>query len=92
MLPNLIVEGEDVSGIAQPKVLKMIWSAKMPDEWGARLEELIVAAKAGNRLSVVEKLDALVKGYSPMYEFQGGLETTVDIESDLPFPPPKSVH
>ena len=71
----------------------MIGTEKMPDEWGARLEELIVAAKAGNRLSVVEKLDALVKVYSPMYEFHGVPDAAGDIEPDLPpSPPSKSVH
>jgi len=37
-----------------------------------RLEELIVCAVTGERRAVVEKLDALVKGYKPMYEFHGG--------------------
>ncbi|MGZ9149192.1 MAG: polysaccharide biosynthesis protein [Candidatus Deferrimicrobiaceae bacterium] len=89
---ELIVEGEDVSGTAHPKVMKLIGNERMAHEWGTRLEELIGAARAGNHLGVVEKLDALVKGYSPMYEFHGGPDATVDIEPDLPFPPPKSVH
>jgi len=37
-----------------------------------RLAELIVYAITGERRAVVEKLDALVKGYKPMYEFHGG--------------------
>jgi hypothetical protein len=47
---------------------------------------------------VIEKLDALVKGYSPAYEFHGVLarETAADAESDLPratiAPPSKSIH
>ena len=39
-----------------------------------------------------EELDALVKGYWPIYEFHGDPEATVEIEPDLPFPRPKSVH
>ena len=34
-------------------------------------EELIVSAITGDRCDVVEKLDALVKGYRPDYEFHG---------------------
>ncbi|OIP36448.1 MAG: hypothetical protein AUK27_01530 [Deltaproteobacteria bacterium CG2_30_66_27] len=93
---ELIVEGEDVSGTAHPKVMKLIGNEKIANEWGARLEELIVAAKAGDRLGVVEKLDALVKGYHPMYEFHGGPENprtgTFTELPPLPFPPSKSVH
>jgi FlaA1/EpsC-like NDP-sugar epimerase len=90
---ELIIEGEDAMRTSHPKVMKLIGTEKMPHAWGTRLEELIVAARAGNRLSVVEKLDALVKGYSPMYEFHGGPEAAGDIEPDLPpSPPSKSVH
>jgi len=68
---ELIVEGEDVSGTTHPKVLKLIGSEQMPVEWKRRLEELIVSAITGDRGSVVEKLDGLVKGYSPAYGFHG---------------------
>ncbi len=33
-------------------------------------------AITGERRAVVEKLDALVKGYRPMYEFHGGPDAT----------------
>jgi FlaA1/EpsC-like NDP-sugar epimerase len=95
---ELIVEGEDVMRTTHPKVMKLIGSEKMPVEWTARLGELIDAARTGGRLSVVEKLDALVKGYRPAYEFHGvpARETAADAESDLPrpriLPPSKSIH
>jgi hypothetical protein len=47
---------------------------------------------------VIEKLDALVKGYSPAYKFHGvpARETAADAESGLPrptiAPPSKSIH
>jgi FlaA1/EpsC-like NDP-sugar epimerase len=68
---ELIVEGEDVSGTAHPKVMKLIGSEKLLPSWSQRLEELIVCAITGERCGVVEKLDALVKGYRPNYEFHG---------------------
>ncbi len=68
---ELIVEGEDVSRTTHPKVMKLIGSEQMPAEWKRRLEELIVSGITGDRGSVVEKLDGLVKGYSPAYEFHG---------------------
>jgi FlaA1/EpsC-like NDP-sugar epimerase len=68
---ELIVEGEDVSGTAHPKVMKLIGNEKMPPSWSKRLEELIVCAITGERCGVVEKLDGLVKGYRPNYEFHG---------------------
>jgi FlaA1/EpsC-like NDP-sugar epimerase len=90
---ELVIEGEDVVRTTHPKVMKLIGSEKMPLEWTARLGELIEAAKNGGRLSVVEKLDALVKGYSPAYKFHG---VDVPADSDLPrpriLPPSKSVH
>ena len=90
---ELVIEGEDVMRTTHPKVMKLIGSEKMPLEWTARLGELIEAAKNGSRLSVVEKLDALVKGYSPAYEFHG---VDVPAEPDPPrpriSPPSKSVH
>lgn len=90
---ELVIEGEDVARTTHPKVMKLIGSEKMPPEWMARLGELIEAARAGGGLSVVEKLDALVKGYSPAYEFHG---VDVPADSDLPRPsvppPSKSVH
>jgi hypothetical protein len=65
----------------------------MPPSWAKELEELIVCAIAGEHAGVVEKLDALVKGYRPMYEFHGDPEATWDLAPDLtlPSPPSKSV-
>ena len=68
---ELIVQGEDVSGTAHPKVMKLIGNEKMSPSWSKHLEELIVCAITGGRCGVVEKLDALVKGYRPNYEFHG---------------------
>jgi FlaA1/EpsC-like NDP-sugar epimerase len=90
---ELIVEGEDVSGTAHPKVMKLLRHGQLPPSWPKRLEELIVCAVTGEGRAVVEKLDALVKGYSPMYEYHGGLKASWDPEPDLlPVSPPKSVH
>ena len=66
---ELVVEGEDVTRTDHPKVMKLIGSEKMPPGWGKRLDELIVTATAGERVGVVGLLDALVKGYSPRYEY-----------------------
>ena len=88
---ELVIEGEDVIRTAHPKVMKMIGSEKMPLEWTARLGELIEAAKNGDRLSVVEKLDALVKGYRPAYEFHGVRSSRRARSSSRPsIPPPPS--
>jgi len=95
---ELIVEGEDLMRTTHPKVLKLIGSEKMPSEWLVRLDELIEATQAGNSLLVVQKLDALVKGYSPAYEFHSVpiRETAADAESALSRPtivlPSKSIH
>jgi len=95
---ELIIEGEDALRTSHPKVMKLIGSERMPLTWARRLEELIEAAQAGNRMPVIEKLDALVKGYIPAYEFHGVpvRETAADAESDLPrptiLPPSKSIH
>ena len=91
---ELIVEGEDVGGTAHPKVMKLIGEGQVPPSWSKQLEELIVYAITGERRAVVEKLDALVKGYKPMYEFHGGPDATGDPAPDLslPSPPSKSVH
>jgi len=86
---ELIIEGEDVSGTAHPKVMKLIGNETMPPSWSNRLEELIVCAIAGEHAGVVEKLDALVKGYRPDYEFHGVVDP-----ARVPGPdsPSKSVH
>jgi len=94
---ELIVEGEDVSRTSHPKIMSLIGNEKMPPAWSQRLEELIVCAITGERCGVVEKLDALVKGYRPDYEFHGvAIPGTVSPESDPPRPsgstPSKSVH
>jgi hypothetical protein len=51
--------------------MKLIGNEKMPPSWARRLEELIVCAVTGDRRTVVEKLDGLVKGYRPYYELHG---------------------
>jgi FlaA1/EpsC-like NDP-sugar epimerase len=94
---ELIVEGEDVSRTFHPKIMSLIGNERMPSAWSQRLEELIVCAITGERSGVVEKLDALVKGYRPAYEFHGvPVPETVSPESDPPgpsvSPPSKSVH
>jgi FlaA1/EpsC-like NDP-sugar epimerase len=96
---ELIIEGEDVSGTTHPKVMKLIGSEKMPPSWSERLEELIVCAITGERCGVVERLDALVKGYRPDYEFHGVAVPNIlpesAAEADLPPDPDlpsKSVH
>jgi FlaA1/EpsC-like NDP-sugar epimerase len=95
---ELILEGEDAMRTSHPKVMKLIGSESMPPAWARRLEELIEAAQSGHRLPVIEKLDALVKGYSPAYEFHNvpARETAAEAESDLPrptiLPPSKSIH
>jgi len=94
---ELIVEGEDVSRTSHPMIMSLIGNEKMPPAWSQRLEELIVCAITGERSGVVEKLDALVKGYRPAYEFHGvAIPGTVSPESDPPRPSvstsSKSVH
>jgi FlaA1/EpsC-like NDP-sugar epimerase len=68
---ELIVEGEDVSGTAHPKVMKLISDGGIPPSWSRRLEELIGCAVGGDRRAVVRKLAALVEGYRPNYGFHG---------------------
>jgi FlaA1/EpsC-like NDP-sugar epimerase len=88
---ELVVEGEDVTRTLHPKILRLIGSEKMPPAWTKRVEELIVCAITGERSSVVEKLDALVKGYRPDYGFHGLADPGADASPDLA-PAPKSVH
>jgi FlaA1/EpsC-like NDP-sugar epimerase len=94
---ELVVEGEDVMRTAHPKVMKLIGSEKMPPSWAIQLDDLIQAAMNGDRFRVVEKLDALVKGYRPMYEFHGmSTVEAISPESDRPNlpirPPSKVIH
>jgi len=105
---ELIVEGEDVSGTVHPKVMKLIGKEKMHSSWSKRLEELIVGAITGDRRAVVEKLDALVKGYRPDYEFHGVafppgapapgasdasvVDESIESSPEMIPPPSKSVH
>jgi len=93
---ELIVEGEDVTRTSHPKVLKLTGSEKMPPVWGKELEELIVLAISGEGYGVVEKLDALVKTYSPRYGFHGvsgvGIGTVDDRSCTPVHTPTKSVH
>jgi FlaA1/EpsC-like NDP-sugar epimerase len=92
---ELIIEGEDVTRTSHPKVMSLIGNEKMPPSWLRQLDELIALAQDGNRFGVVEKLDALVKGYSPAYEYHSVRETPPP-EPDVPRPPvrppSKSVH
>lgn len=91
---ELIVEGEDVSRTTHPKVMKLIGSEEIPVAWKRRLEDLIVSAVAGDRASVVETLDSLVKGYTPAYEFHG-ISDPADPDKPrplIPLPPSKSLH
>jgi FlaA1/EpsC-like NDP-sugar epimerase len=93
---ELIVEGEDVTRTGHPKVMKLIGSETMPPAWSKRLEELVVVAINGDNQGVVERLDALVKGYTPMYEYHAGTVETSP-EPDRPAAPPvrppsKSLH
>jgi FlaA1/EpsC-like NDP-sugar epimerase len=99
---ELIIEGEDVSGTVHPKVMKLIGNEKMPPAWAKQVEELIVCAVTGGRAGVVEKLDALVKGYQPDYGFHGvdAPDSTLApvLATDSPprpattATPPKSIH
>jgi len=103
---ELIVEGEDVGGTRHPKVMKLIGNEMTPPSWSKQLEELIVSAVTGERHAVVEKLDGLVKGYRPDYEFHSvGIRGTAgasatastgdaapDSPQNLPSPSSKSVH
>jgi hypothetical protein len=56
----------------------------MPPSWAKQLEELIVCAITGGRCAVVEKLDALVKGYRPNYEFHGLANPKTGTFTELP--------
>jgi FlaA1/EpsC-like NDP-sugar epimerase len=93
---ELIVEGEDVTRTSHPKVMRLMGSEAMPAGWARRLEELIALAVTGESFSVIEKLDALVKGYSPRYEFHGvqdlGIAPGEAPSSPAGPPPTKSVH
>jgi hypothetical protein len=88
--------------------MKLIGNERMSSSWSKRLEDLIVCAVTGERCGVVEKLDALVKGYRPNYEFHGVpvpaaavaanagsasvSEDSPESSSEMIPPPPKSVH
>jgi FlaA1/EpsC-like NDP-sugar epimerase len=94
---ELIVEGEDVCETTHPKVMKLIGNEKVPSSWAKEVEALIVCAISGERAGVVGKLDALVKGYRPDYEFHGVdvpvSKTAREAEhSSDPAPRFKSVH
>jgi len=88
---ELIIEGEDVGGTTHPKVMKLIGNEMMPPSWAKELEELIVCAITGARCGVVEKLDLLVKGYRPNYEFHGVVPPMAPdasaVEIPVPMPP-----
>ncbi len=95
---ELIVEGEDVTRTSHPKVLKLIGNERMPPFWAKQLEELILCAIAGGHSGVVERLDALVKGYRPDYEFHGAVVppgaavanvANASVSAPSPVPPPE---
>lgn len=92
---ELIIEGEDVCRTSHAEVMKLISSEQMPASWLRQLGELVEAAKVGGRFSVVEKLDALVKGYTPAYKFHASQPNEFPEEtpkSTSVLFPPKSVH
>ena len=95
---ELIVEGEDVSGTDHPKVMKLIGNERMPPFWAKQLEELIACAITGSHCGVVERLDALVNGYRPDYEFHGAVVppgaavdnvANASVSAPAPAPPPE---
>jgi FlaA1/EpsC-like NDP-sugar epimerase len=90
---ELVIEGEDVVRTSHPKVMRLIGGEVTPAAWFKWLEELISVAITGESLSVVKKLDVLVKGYRPRYDLHG---VPVASENHPPGsvgpPPDKSVH
>jgi FlaA1/EpsC-like NDP-sugar epimerase len=90
---ELVVEGEDVARTTHPKVMKMIRDTQMPENWADQLNRLIDLAVHGDRIGVIRQLKAIVKGYSPRYEFHGMEFPVEDLPASPLLPPPsKSLH
>jgi FlaA1/EpsC-like NDP-sugar epimerase len=68
---ELVIEGEDVTSTAHPKVMKMIGNGALIPELPRFLEELLSFAIEENREGVIRKLSMIVKGYRPDYLFHG---------------------
>ena len=100
---ELVIEGEDVTRTAHPKVMKMIGNGTLLPELPRFLEELLAFAIEENREGVIRKLSMIVKGYRPDYLFHGIAAPHDHISADLPKPavvsppssgpsPPKTIH
>jgi FlaA1/EpsC-like NDP-sugar epimerase len=68
---ELVIEGEDVTRTAHPKVMKMIGNGALIPELPRILEELLSFASGENWEGVIRKLSGIVKGYRPDYLFHG---------------------
>jgi FlaA1/EpsC-like NDP-sugar epimerase len=91
---ELVVEGEDVIRTSHPKVMKMIGDGQLLEDWTRQLNLLIDLAIRGDHIGVVRQLNALVKGYTPSYEFHGIESPAEDMPTSpvLVTPPSKSIH
>jgi len=68
---ELVIEGEDVTRTAHPKVMKMVGNGALIPELPPFLIELFSFANEENREGVIRKLGMMVKGYRPDYLFHG---------------------
>jgi FlaA1/EpsC-like NDP-sugar epimerase len=68
---ELVIEGEDVTRTAHPKVMKMIGTGALISELPLFLDQLFSFAIDENREGVIRKLSMMVKGYRPDYLFHG---------------------
>ncbi|MGA7104453.1 MAG: nucleoside-diphosphate sugar epimerase/dehydratase [Candidatus Deferrimicrobiaceae bacterium] len=100
---ELVIEGEDVTRTAHPKVMKMIGNGALVPELPCFLEELFAFAIEENREGVIRKLSMIVKGYRPDYLFHGIAAPHDQLSADSPKPavvsppssgsfPPKTIH
>jgi FlaA1/EpsC-like NDP-sugar epimerase len=100
---ELVIEGEDVTRTAHPKVMKMIGNGALVPELPRFLEELLAFAIEENREGVIRKLGMIVKGYRPDYLFHGIAAPHDHTSADPPKPavvsppssgpsPPKTIH
>ncbi|MGB3400465.1 MAG: nucleoside-diphosphate sugar epimerase/dehydratase, partial [Candidatus Deferrimicrobiaceae bacterium] len=100
---ELVIEGEDVTRTAHPKVMKMIGNGALIPELPRFLEELLAFAIEENREGVIRKLSMIVKGYRPDYLFHGIAAPHDHISADPHKPavvsppssgpsPPKTIH
>ena len=81
-----MVEGEDVTRMSHPKVLKMIEDGPLSSRWGQALEEILVLAREGDRKGVIRHLHLLVSWYKPDYAFHETL-VSPDTSPVSPLPP-----